>query len=72
MWWGWGEEEVSFTHEGKPELAPFIERVLGLDVRRPGSGAIAFEDLEVPAAGLPAGLRAELEEAARGRAGLHR
>ena len=40
-WWGWGEEDVFFTHEGKPELAPFIERVLGLDVRRPGTSAIA-------------------------------
>ena len=62
-WWGWGDDDVSFTHEGKPELAPFIEGVLGLDVRRPGTSAIAFEDLEVPAPGLPAGLRAELEEA---------
>src|SRR5215218_9639934 len=62
-WWGWGEENVSFSHEGKPELAPFIERVLGLDVRRPGTSAIAFEDLEIPAATLPAGLRADLETA---------
>ena len=62
-WWGWGEEEVSFTHEGKPELAPFIERFLGLDVRRRGTSAIAFEDLKIPAATLPAGLRAELEDA---------
>src|SRR3954454_14461011 len=62
-WWGWGEEDLSFTHEGKPELAPFIERVLGLDVRRPGTSAIAFEDLEIPAAALPAGLRADLEDA---------
>ena len=52
-WWGWGEDEVSFTHEGKPELAPFIERVLGLDVRRPGTSALAFEDLKIPAAALP-------------------
>jgi alkyldihydroxyacetonephosphate synthase len=62
-WWGWGDDEVSFTHEGKPELAPFIERVLGLDVRRPGTSAIAFEELEIPPAALPAGLRAELEKA---------
>src|ERR687896_1117419 len=62
-WWGWGDESVSFTHEGKPELAPFIERVLELDVRRPGTPAMAFEDLEVPAPALPAGLRAELEAA---------
>src|SRR5919106_1402509 len=62
-WWGWGDESVSFTHEGKPELAPFIERVLGLDVRRPGTPAIAFEDLDIPPATLPAGLRANLEAA---------
>jgi alkyldihydroxyacetonephosphate synthase len=62
-WWGWGKEDVFFTHEGKPELAPFIERVLGLDVRRPGTSAMAFEDLEVPAATLPATLRADLDDA---------
>jgi alkyldihydroxyacetonephosphate synthase len=62
-WWGWGDESVSFTHEGKPELAPFIERVIGLDVRRPGTSATAFEDLDVPPAQLPAGLRADLEAA---------
>src|SRR5262245_15819299 len=62
-WWGWGAEDVSFSHEGKPELAPFIERRLGLDVRRPGIGAIAFEQLEVPATGLRTELRAQLEHA---------
>jgi alkyldihydroxyacetonephosphate synthase len=62
-WWGWGAEDVSFTREGKPELAPFIERVLGLDVRRPGISAPAFEDLEVPTTELPNGLRARLEQA---------
>jgi alkyldihydroxyacetonephosphate synthase len=62
-WWGWGDESVSFSHEGKPELAPFIERVLGLDVRRPGTPAIAFEDLHIPPAVLPLGLRHRLEDA---------
>jgi alkyldihydroxyacetonephosphate synthase len=62
-WWGWGEEEVSFTHEGKPELAPFIERVLGLDVRVPGTSPMAFEELDVPAPRLPAGLRTRLADA---------
>ena len=62
-WWGWGAEDVSFTHEGKPELAPFIESVLGLDVRRPGTAPIAFEDLEIPAPTLAAGLRTRLEDA---------
>ena len=27
-WWGWGDEDVAFTHEDKPELGPFLERVL--------------------------------------------
>ncbi len=62
-WWGWGAEDVSFSHEGKPELAPFIERVLGLDVRRPGASAIAFGDLEIPTSQLRPGLRADLEAA---------
>ena len=62
-WWGWGEESISFTHEGKPELAPFIERHLELDVRRPGTRPIAFGDLEVPPSVLPAGLRSDLEDA---------
>jgi alkyldihydroxyacetonephosphate synthase len=62
-WWGWGEEGVFFTHEGKPDLAPFIERALGLDVRLPGTSAIAFEDLAIPPPALPAGLRAELVDA---------
>jgi alkyldihydroxyacetonephosphate synthase len=62
-WWGWGAEDVSFSPEGKPELAPFLERVLALDVRPPSIRAIAFEDLEVPASALPAGLRARLEAA---------
>ena len=62
-WWGWGEEDVSFTHEGKPELAPFIQSALGLDVRRPGTTPVAFEDLEIPAPALAAGLRTRLEDA---------
>ena len=62
-WWGWGEESVSFTHEGKPELAPFIERHLKLDVRRPGTPPLAFEALEISAPVLSAPLRARLEDA---------
>jgi alkyldihydroxyacetonephosphate synthase len=59
-WWGWGEEDVCFSHDDKPELAPFIERAIGLDVRRPGARVIALEDLDIRAATLPAGLRARL------------
>jgi len=62
-WWGWGEEGVAFTHEDKPGLAPFIERVIGLDVRRPGTPTIAFEQLHVAEPNLPAPLRSALERA---------
>ena len=62
-WWGWGEEGIAFTHEDKPELAPFIERVLGLDVRRPGTPVLALEQLEVPKSGLSSQLRSALEGA---------
>ena len=62
-WWGWGAEEVSFTHEGKPELAPFIERKLGLDVRRTATKPIAFAELEVPRSALPQDLRGQLADA---------
>jgi alkyldihydroxyacetonephosphate synthase len=62
-WWGWGAEDVAFSHEGKPELAPFIQRVLNLDVRRPGISPMSFDELDVPAPQLPDELRSRLEDA---------
>jgi alkyldihydroxyacetonephosphate synthase len=62
-WWGWGADDVAFSHEGKPDLAPFIERHLGLDVRRPGIPPIGFDALEIPPPSLPAALSERLEDA---------
>jgi alkyldihydroxyacetonephosphate synthase len=62
-WWGWGEDGVSFTHEDKPALAPFLARHLDLDVARPTSRPAAFESLRVPEPSLPSPLRAALEAA---------
>ncbi len=62
-WWGWGEEGVEFTHEDKPDLAPFIAEVLGLQVGAPTDAPVRFEDLRIPEPSLPAGLRAALERA---------
>jgi alkyldihydroxyacetonephosphate synthase len=62
-WWGWGLEGVEFTHEDKPDLAPFIDRVLGVDVRSAAAGRIGFDELQIPAPDLPGSLRAELERA---------
>jgi alkyldihydroxyacetonephosphate synthase len=65
-WWGWGEAGVAFSDADKPELRPFLQRHLDLDldVSRSPRAAVAFEDLAVPQAHLPADLRAGLELAA--------
>jgi alkyldihydroxyacetonephosphate synthase len=63
-WWGWGAEGVEFTHADKPELGPFIERALGIDVARVNDAPMRFEDLPVPEPTLPEGLRSALEQAA--------
>jgi alkyldihydroxyacetonephosphate synthase len=62
-WWGWGDEEVAFTHVDKPELGPFLQRVLGLDVDRMPDPPVAFADLDLAEPALPDELRAELEAA---------
>ncbi|MGH2893825.1 MAG: FAD-binding oxidoreductase [Solirubrobacteraceae bacterium] len=62
-WWGWGHEGVEFTHEDKPDLAPFIERVLGIMVGPPTDAPVRFEDLPVADPDLPDALRDALESA---------
>jgi alkyldihydroxyacetonephosphate synthase len=63
-WWGWGREEIAFTHQDKPALRGFIQRVLEIDVGAvPPSRAAAFAELRVPAPTLPLALRSALEAA---------
>ncbi len=62
-WWGWGDEHVSFSHEDKPELGPFLHRHIGIDPDRPSGAPVAFESLDIPEPVLPAELLAALEEA---------
>ncbi len=64
-WWGWGDEEVAFTHEDKPALAPFIERAIAVDVTRDFSRPVPFADLELADPTLTATVRAALERAVR-------
>src|SRR5918997_1938102 len=59
-WWGWGEEDVTFTHADKPALRPFIQEHLGVDIAREAAGPIPFEDLRVPDSAVGAALRAAL------------
>ena len=52
-WWGWGVDGVAFHHEDKPAFAPFVKKMVGVDLgsdrghRRP-----AFDDLDIPASRL--------------------
>jgi alkyldihydroxyacetonephosphate synthase len=63
-WWGWGDDDVEFTHEDKPELGPFLQRHLEIDVSHISSPRVGFEGLAIPEPELPAGLRSELAAAA--------
>jgi alkyldihydroxyacetonephosphate synthase len=62
-WWGWGDDGVAFTHDDKPELAPFLQRALGLDVTRVTSRPVGFDDLRIPEASIPPGLLSALRDA---------
>jgi alkyldihydroxyacetonephosphate synthase len=62
-WWGWGHEGIAFTHEDKPALRGFIQRVLALDLERPGTPPLSFDALTVPEPVLGDALRGALEDA---------
>jgi alkyldihydroxyacetonephosphate synthase len=62
-WWGWGHDGVAFTHEDKPALRGFIQRVLALDVAQPGTPPLSFGELAVPEPVLGDALRGALEDA---------
>jgi alkyldihydroxyacetonephosphate synthase len=62
-WWGWGDEEVAFTHEDKPELGPFLERSIDIRVDGVADRPVGFDELDVPEPVLAPGLRAALERA---------
>jgi len=62
-WYGWGLEGVSFHHEDKPKLAPFVHREVGVDLHQPDPEPLELSDLGVPASRLGEDLRAELVDA---------
>jgi len=68
-WWGWGEEHISFTHDDKPDLAPFVRKHIGIDFYSGGASMVDLESIDLPATRLSAGLRAELVTAV-GEAGV--
>jgi alkyldihydroxyacetonephosphate synthase len=69
-WWGWGSEDVSFTHEDKPQLAPFLERHLDIDVDGPRRQPRPLEHFDIPGSSLAPDLRSALERAVPGGVSL--
>lgn len=59
-WWGWGEEGKAYHHEDKPKFAPFVKRLVGVDITAPTEPIPPFSSLEVPATRLSDSLRSEL------------
>jgi len=66
-WWGWGDGDVAFSHADKPDLGPFLERHLGLDVERIADRPPHLDQLDLPEPQLGPEVRAALEEAVGAR-----
>ncbi|WP_423919520.1 FAD-binding oxidoreductase [Frigoribacterium sp. 2-23] len=49
-WWGWGVEGVAFHHDDKPAFAPFVKKIVGVELTqgRHDTG-LDIGDLTVPA-----------------------
>ena len=65
-WWGWGDEGVSFTHQDKPALGPYLERHIAVDPAGATSRPVSFQQLDIPEPSLPPDLRDALERAVGG------
>ena len=46
-WWGWGYEDVTFDDSNKPELWPYLKKVLDIDEIR-WDKPIGFNDINLP------------------------
>ncbi|TRY18121.1 FAD-binding oxidoreductase [Tessaracoccus rhinocerotis] len=60
-WWGWGEEGKAYQHADKPKFAPFVKRIVGVDINQPRMSPPPFESLDVPPSRLSEELRAEFQ-----------
>lgn len=62
-WYGWGVEGVSFHHEDKPGLRPFVLEVVDLDLDTPPAKPLELADLPIPTPRIGDALLEELTEA---------
>ncbi|HMQ64792.1 MAG TPA: FAD-binding oxidoreductase [Arachnia sp.] len=61
-WWGWGEEGLAYHYEDKPKFAPFVMKMVGVDINKPVQSVPPFSSLQVPPSQLSAELHARLDE----------
>ena len=47
-WWGWGGENIDFNMSDKPELWPYIKKVVGINGEPTYTPPVKFEDIELP------------------------
>jgi alkyldihydroxyacetonephosphate synthase len=59
-WWGWGDEDTSFTHDDKPALGPFVKDKIGIDLDAGSSSVVDFDALDIPDPTITPELRAAL------------
>ena len=64
-WWGWGEEGRSYHHDDKPKFAPFVKKLVGVDINAPVAPLPKLSDLDVP----PSRLEKELRDTLVGISG---
>lgn len=62
-WYGWGVEGVSFHHEDKPGLRPFVLEIIDLDLNAPSGEPTRLEDLPIPTPQIGDELLEQLTEA---------
>ncbi|HSP88007.1 MAG TPA: FAD-dependent oxidoreductase, partial [Ignavibacteriaceae bacterium] len=47
-WWGWGGENIEFNMDDKPELWPYIKKVVGIENEVTLTPPLKFEDIKLP------------------------
>ena len=62
-WYGWGKEGISFHHEDKPALRPFVLEIIDLDLATPPAPPTRLEDLPIPTPRISDALLEQLTEA---------
>ncbi len=62
-WWGWGTEDHAYTYADKPKFAPFVQKMVGVDITAPVKPIPPFSSLNVPESLLTESLRSALIDA---------